>query len=207
MQIVGMDSHNTRGVETPLKDLVVAHLRAILRHPYLTGIPIIFVPECNLANAAVYMYEHSAIDQLVHIPFMNDPAIPGFRNDDKTKAEGGDLLKDQLECGNVYWMEGWVCANPFMRDKTEEQRRTITLDKFYKELGTAVKVFLDPTGPFGSTRYTYSAKCGPPPDYRHIPGQNDDKFVTLITVMLLLKIFMSRRFRVVSDLVDTAAGA
>lgn len=193
-----MDSFNTRGYEFPLGDFVHAHVKALLTHPFLSGVPIIFVPECNLEGAAVNMVEHLPKSDLIITPTINKPGMYGLLTTNNVKAESGDMLVEVMQFKNLYFMEGFVCACPF-DNRPVDVRRDAVIKTFIKQLGCTRKLFFDPLNPLQATKYTYSGKCGP--DNKIIPNQNDDTVVTTSENMLIFKQLYDRRLVINSSLI------
>lgn len=158
--------------------LLGSHIVALRHHKWLETTPILFMCECNTGMAADYFVDYILKKKhYINIyPVKRESGKEG-RYGIWTTADAKERyarsIREYLSTGGVFYMQGMVCANPFLEPS---KRLETTRGEFEKQAARARPVGLEPKTPHGKARMGFSAKVGK--DGKIVQGFNDDLFFT-----------------------------
>lgn len=169
-----MDSHRTHGRSELIEPLLYAHLKALTTHRYFRGVFVCFMPECNYGNESIHMEKTALKFPNVDAPTANRPGYPGIQTSDALKEEAAAIMKGILARGNLYWMKGFIVANPY--DQTPEGMRQKKMrEETTVEFAGVRAIWKEPATPFGRPKCTISGKCDGQGRITH--GKRDDRYM------------------------------
>lgn len=102
---------------------------------------------------------------------------PGFRTDVTTKNEFRVACHEMLSLHSIFWLKDCICMNPFMRNKTYQQRFAQTKETLYDQMRRAIVVARRPKNELQQARVTWSGKANEDGDRQD--GYEDDLILIL----------------------------
>lgn len=153
--------------------LVDAFLAGLRRNEWLSSATIIFIPERNTGHESGRMEKIFLRYGKTVSCRENDEKNPGIFTTNKLKLEYASELKESLKMGSVFFMEKYVCENPFL-DK--DSRRRDTQKKLFDQIKRARYVTKKAKSPFAPEGVTVSGKVNEKGNISE--GYNDDLFIT-----------------------------
>lgn len=84
---------------------------------------------------------------------------PGFRTDTVTKNGYRVAARTTLFSESVFWLDGCICANPFMTNLTSKEKFKKTSENLYEQLNRARTFNRRPVNEISVSKCGWSAKC------------------------------------------------
>jgi hypothetical protein len=164
--------------------LVESFIIGLRNNNWLSSAIIIFIPERNTGH------ESGRIEKIVmrHAKSMSyrekEDRNPGVFTTNNLKLDYATEIRDQLKMNSVFFMENFVCENPYM-DK--DKRRRETQKKLFDQLKRVRYVVKKNKTPFANENVAVSGKVNEKGNISD--GYNDDLFFVFGMGLYWIKMF------------------
>lgn len=177
--ICGVSSWPTHTLEDKSK-LLLAFIDTLRSVKRFRDAKLLFIPETNLRDGVDYLC-HQVVNQRsnVHVYIDHLQKVGIWMDNSKKEQYTQHFLYYLNASDRLWWDAEWVCGNPFMTDKNESTKKTLTKKKLIEQLKEWRSFCKEPQNVGSSSKVSYSAKHDPETG-KIVGGRNDDLVVVLL---------------------------